>query len=404
MNKEQNKTFVMDQLKAGVSVKDIVIQLHTAQWSNSAIEEAFAAARQELSPAPETLISQPAAEPTTPSLSGEMAALIQEDSATNTVSEASPSLHQQPAAATAATLPPSSGRGSFKTGLALFMQSIRFMRNNPGLLRYAAMSTAWSLLLAIVVAVVAIFDSSSNQLLFLKTHDYSSRSSIEPTSLGLVLLVVMAYVISSIVAFYGVAISSHTLAIFRGKPGTYKDHIAKARKKLPAILVFALINTVVGYILGFLEQRLRILGWIVSKIFGILWKLATSFVLPVIADSDVSGTKAIRNSITLFKSNWGETVTGRVAAGGAVMSLYFLLAFPIALVLLILLAPLLGAIGVLITIMLLLFGFLCLAVISSFADSIVTTSLYYYATYRAIPPSYSPELLADVFKEKKSKK
>ncbi len=401
MNQEKIKAFVMAQLKAGLSTEDITIQLRTAHWSEADIEAAFAAAREEIAPTPIAAAPAPRLE-MAPSVSPEMhtsSSSETEDTAEFSTATTQPSTEQP-----TATLPPPSGRGSFKTGLKLFTQSIRIMRSNPGLLRYAAMSTGWTVLIMVLFAAIAIIDSSKSSIFFASGTDIDGSSTLEPTLYGFMLIILVGYTVSTIAAFYGVAISSHALAIFRGEPGGYKDHISKARQKLRTILVFSLINLIVGYILSLLESRFRIIGWIVSKILGALWKLSTSFVLPVIADSDDSGTKAIKSSMTLFKNNWGETITGRVAAGGAVMLLYFLVGIPLFFILFIALTAALGVIGLIIALLLLLLGFLLLAIIASLADSIVTTSLYYYSKYNAIPPTYSPELLSDVLIRKKSKK
>lgn len=404
MDQEKIKTFVISQLKAGLSTEEITTQLRAAQWTDEAIEAAFAAARDQLAPTP----------PPSPPPSPQQAA----DSSTDTSQEINTSLQQESAATSASTpqtvnmspsqptaaetLPPPSGRGTFRTGLKLFTQSVRIMRNNPGLLRYAIFSTVLTVLIVMILAIVMIVDSSRSGILFSRTVD-EYGSSTDPTLLGSAVLAIAVYFISVIVAFYGVATSSHALAIFRGEPGSHKDHIAKARKKLPAILIFSLVNIVVGYILSFIE-RIRLIGWLISKIFGTVWKLSTSFALPIIADTDESGVQAIRSSITLFKNNWGQTVIGRTAASGSIILLYVLIGVPLTFILSIALSSLLGGIGMIIALVLALIGFLVLAIISTLADSIVNTSLYYYAKYKTIPPSYSPELLGDVFKEKKSKK
>jgi hypothetical protein len=266
------------------------------------------------------------------------------------------------------------------------------------------MSMAWSLGIFTAVMVIAIFDATHAQKLFYGTIDSTGSRSYSATLPGFLLLVVSSYMATVATYYYGVALSSHVLAIFRGAPSEYKQHIALARKRFTAIAVYALIATVVGYLLRLLEERFKLVGFIISRILGALWSLATSFVLPIIADSTESGPQSIKHSVSLFKANWGETIVSRISLIGFIVILYVVIGLPLVIFLAIVLGSTIGIVGMIIALAIYLIGAIILAVLNALASNILNVCLYYYAQYKVIPPAFSPELLASVFIEKKKKK
>lgn len=368
----------MAQLQAGLTPQDIAGQLRGAGWTDELIATAFAAAREQLTP-----IATPASVQTTPD---------------PTVSAS----HEQPAV-TAQRLPEPIKRGRLKTGWLLFKQSLGVIKTNPGLSRYVVMSMVWSIGIFGVFVAILILDSLNGQLLSVKSVDANGSTSHYATLPGLLIGAVVAFLGTFVTYFYGTALSSHVLAIFRGTTSTYQQHIARAKTRIVAIATYALIATVVGYLLRLLEERFRIVGWIIARILGALWTLATSFVLPIIADSEESGPQSIKHSVGLFKKTWGETIVSRVSLTGLITIVYIFVGIPVTIVLAILLGMLIGPFGVLVALIIYVLGVIVLMTLSSLASNILNVSLYYYAQYGVIPPSFSPELLAGVFIPKKSK-
>jgi ABC-type multidrug transport system fused ATPase/permease subunit len=364
MNQTELSRYIFTQLQQSLTPDDIATQLRTAGWPEADIATGFMAAQSQLTPTP---------------------------------TEGAPSQ-------TPVQLPPPIARGRIKTGWLLFKQSIRVIKDNPGLSRYMIMSMVYSLTILAIVAVIVIFDITHDQVLYIEETDAAGDSTIYPTLPGLIILIAMGYISTVITYYYGTALSAHVLGIFRGTQSTYREYIALARKRLPAIATYALIATIVGYILRAIEERFKFVGVIVARIFGALWVLATSFVLPIIADTNENGLRAIKQSGGLFKANWGETITGRVTLTGLLVILYLLIGIPLTIVLAVALGTVAGMVGVIIAIILFFIGIVVISVLEILATNILNVSLYYYAKYKVIPPSFSPELLASVFVDKKKKK
>ena len=363
MNNTQLSNYIFQQLQQGLSPADISVQLRNAGWNEADISSGFSTAQASVVPSPITVSTAPV------------------------------------------QLPPPLAKSRIKLGWLVFKQSIRFISINPGLIRYIIMSLIFTLIIFGVLVAIFLVDSHGSQTLFYTTYDkVADTTAYGATVLGFIVTVLFGYVGTFVTYYYGVALASHVLAIFHATPGTYKEHIALARKRLPAIAVYALIATVVGYILRTIEERFKIIGWIIARILGVLWALATTFVLPIIADTNENAPKSIKHSIALFKSTWGETITGRIALTGFLFIIYFLIGIPVTIALTVGLGTLFGIIGAVIAIVIFIIGIIIISTLEVLASNVLNVSLYYYAQYKTIPPSFSPELLASVFVAKKAKK
>lgn len=376
MNTEPSKiqTYVLKQLQSGLSTHDISEQLRAAGWAEADIQAAFTVAQAQLTPTPTVIGSMP-----------------------------QPAVDEQPTEPQPLGTPIES-RGSIKTGWLLAKQSLSVIANNRELARYMIMSMLFSFVIVVGFAVIAIYDSYHDELLFSQGVDYQGETELVPTPAGFALLALVAFTTTFVTYYYATGLSSHVLGIFRGTPGSYADHMGTARKKASAIAAYALISVAVGFLLRLIEQKFKFIGRIVSRILGVAWELANSFTIPVIADSDRNGPEAIKQSASLFKANWGEAITGRVIISGLIFIVYFVVAIPLAIILAFMLGSTFGAAGVIAAVALLVIGIIAVGIFDSLATSILNTALYYYAQYKVIPPAFSPDLLASVFIEKKRKR
>lgn len=374
--------YILSQINAGLSTQDIVTQLRQAGWEDASIQAAFSSVASTINAAP----TQPVAP-------------IQDDS-TQPIAQQN---DQQPVTATAdpvqpaavQTLPPPLKMGRLKLGWLLLKQSFKIIKSSPQLFSYVIIS------IAITIAIELLF-MGLYTMDVMWWHVLSSDSATSDVLFyGSVYLFML--LMTFVTYFYTVALSANVLSTFRGNSSTFAENIAVARKKVPAIITYALISTTIGFILRLIEERLQWLGKLISLILGALWTLLTTFTLPIIADSDKSGVAAIKESFQLFKENWGQTIVSRVALGGLATLFYLLVIIPVTILLLILCAPL-GIFGLLIPLGIFVITMVAFIMLITMATNVLNVCLYYYARYNAIPPAFDAELLASVFVEKKKRK
>jgi hypothetical protein len=178
----------------------------------------------------------------------------------------------------------------------------------------------------------------------------------------------------------------------RGDDPTVNDGIKVATEKLNRIVSWTLISIAVGLLLQVIAERFRLAGYITSRLLGVAWGLATTFVLPVIAlEDDVSVGGSIRRSASIFRAKWGESVVAQASVSLAI----FLCAIPAFFVVALLMAmsaPV-GIAGAVIAI-----G--AVVLISGALDSVVSVALYRYAMDGTVLGAFTSEDLDDVFKPK----
>jgi hypothetical protein len=140
----------------------------------------------------------------------------------------------------------------------------------------------------------------------------------------------IAFPMNFISTFFGVAFVAVVRKRFAGEPASVRDGLAFARSRLRAIVGWALLATAVGLAIQALERvrggavAARIAAWLL----GAAWSLATLFVLPVLASTDLGAFGSARESAEVARRKWGEAIAGTTAIGIA----FGLLAIPAGIV------------------------------------------------------------------------
>jgi Family of unknown function (DUF6159) len=73
-----------------------------------------------------------------------------------------------------------------------------------------------------------------------------------------------------------------------------------------------------------IAERTGWLGRLVGGMIGMVWTLASYFVVPVLVAEDVGPAEALQRSADLFRETWGEEVIGGFSFG----LIFTLLALP----------------------------------------------------------------------------
>jgi len=132
------------------------------------------------------------------------------------------------------------------------------------------------------------------------------------------LVVIGVYALSVIGFFFSVGLAACADMIFRGQQATVSDGIAVARSRFPQICGWAAVSTAISAVMGLLENQGGIGGQIAARLVGMAWSLVTFLAVPVIAIEGTGPFETIKRSASMFKSRWGQQITGNIAIGGAV--------------------------------------------------------------------------------------
>jgi hypothetical protein len=140
------------------------------------------------------------------------------------------------------------------------------------------------------------------------------------TGAGAALAIIGFYLLAVIGFYFSVGLAAAADMIFRGQEATVADGLEVARSRFGAIAGWAALATSVGVLLSILEDQ-GIVGQIVGRILDIGWSLITFLAVPVIAIEGTGPIDTLKRSASLFRSRWGQQITGNLAIGGLVFLL-----------------------------------------------------------------------------------
>jgi hypothetical protein len=187
-----------------------------------------------------------------------------------------------------------------KRGWALTKKSWALLRQNPELLRFPLYGGVATIVCALVVVGPGIYLIADDQTVF-----------------GGAIAVIGFYLLAVIGTYFSVGLAAAADMIFRGQQATVSDGLAISRSRFSQICGWAAVATTVGLVLSALENQ-GVIGEIVSRVLAIGWSLITFLAVPVIALEGTGPLETLKRSSNLFKSRWGQQVTGNIAIGGAV--------------------------------------------------------------------------------------
>ncbi|MEX2107407.1 MAG: DUF6159 family protein [Solirubrobacterales bacterium] len=187
-----------------------------------------------------------------------------------------------------------------RRGWALTKKSWALLRANPSLMRFPLYGGVATIVCAVIVVGPGLYLIDDGQVAF-----------------GGPLAVIGFYLLAVIGFYFSVGLAATADMIFQGREATVSDGLAVARSRFSQIAGWAAISTVVGLVLSALENQ-GVLGQIFGRLLAVGWSLITFLAAPVIALEGTGPIETLKRSTSLFKSRWGQQVTGNIAIGGAV--------------------------------------------------------------------------------------
>jgi len=250
--------------------------------------------------------------------------------------------------------------GRMRRGWQLTKKSWRLLRENRELLRFPLYGAVATIVCAVIVVGPGLYLIDDGDVL-----------------LGGPLAVIGFYLLALIGFYFSVGLAATADMIFHGRQATVSDGLAVSRSRFSQIAGWAAVSTVVGLVLSALENQTGIFGQIFSRVLAVGWTLITFLAAPVVALEGTGPFETLKRSGGLFKSRFGEQVTGNIAIGGAVF-LFGILPSMLLIaggVLVWATASFVGALLVVLGVI----GFAISALISSALSGIFGVALYRYA-------------------------
>jgi Family of unknown function (DUF6159) len=267
-------------------------------------------------------------------------------------------------------------------GWTIAMNSFKVLKENRQLIIFPVLSG---------ISLILIMASFFTAMLGYSGWDIDNVS--EPGTIVSYAILFIYYIANYfVVVFFNMALIHCTHLYFKGEEVTVKKGIAFSMSRIGTIFTWAVIAGSVGAILRIIQENVGNAGKIITGIIGVVWGVATFFVVPVIAYENLGPIDAFKRSTQLMREKWGQSIGagfsfGLIQLGGIIV--IGIIAFAIGATI----HPIAGiAVGVL--------GFLLLITVLSAAQTIFVSSIYHNITGDPVE-NYNQQFVDNLFVSKK---
>jgi len=197
-----------------------------------------------------------------------------------------------------------------------------------------------------------------------------------------------------VVIFFNAAVVHMATIRFDGGDPVLKDGLRASKENWRLIAQWAVVAATVGLVLHVLQSAARerggFIGQILASVLQTAWNAIVYFVVPLLVYRKMGPMQAIKESGSLIRRTWGETLAGEVGVG------FVFLLLGLAGVLVLVAGSVLGGSGLVMLGLLaaVVVYWLLLAVTYSAAQGVLTAALYKYATTGQVPQGFDRGLVA----------
>jgi hypothetical protein len=212
-----------------------------------------------------------------------------------------------------------------------------------------------------------------------------------PTVVSYLLLFAFYIVNYFVIVFFNMALIHCTSLYFKGQEVTVRQGIDFSISRIGSIFAWAVFAGIVGGVLRVIQENAGSLGKIITGLVGVVWSIATFFVVPVIAYENIGPIAAFKRSANLMKEKWGE----RIGAGFSFFLINLVGVVAIAIV-----ALIIGAVNVIAGVIIAVLGILLLLTIMSAVKTIFISAIYHNVNGDPVA-LYNQQFIDNLFEYKK---
>lgn len=186
-------------------------------------------------------------------------------------------------------------------GWTIAMNSFKVLKENRQLIIFPILSG---------ISLILIMGSFFTALLGFSGWDIDNMQ--EPGTIASYAFLFAYYIANYfVVVFFNMALVHCTSLYFKGEKATVSEGIRFSMSRISSIFAWAVFAGSIGAVLKIIQENVGTLGKIITGIIGVVWSVATFFVVPVIAYENLGPVDAFKRSAQLMRQKWGE----RVGAG-----------------------------------------------------------------------------------------
>lgn len=274
--------------------------------------------------------------------------------------------------------------GRIANGIALAKTSFSVLNENKSLIVFPILSSIS------LICILSVF-FGGGYLVFGEQITAALDNETGGNLVGIIFLFFYYFINYFAVIFFNAALIHCAIQVMEGKETSVHEGLRFAASKLPQILNWAALAATVGVILKILQERSGFIGQIILGLIGVVWSIATFFVVPVLIYEGKGVLDSVKRSGEILKKTWGESLTANFGFG----ILYFILILalvPLAYIFF-------NVIHWAVAIVSLLSIFMLASVVISAAKTVFVAAAYQYANGNSTG-NFRVDVLDDVFMKK----
>ena len=276
----------------------------------------------------------------------------------------------------------------FSNGWTIATNSFKVLKENRQLVIFPILSGVSIVVILASFCVAFLGFSGWGSVMHLSKHDQLSS----PGRIMSYAILFFFYIVNYfVIIFFNMALVHCTSLYFKGEEVTVQKGIEFSKSRIGSILGWAVFAGIVGGILKIIQENVGSLGKIITGIIGVVWSIATFFVVPVIAYENLGPIAAFKRSALLMKEKWGQSIGAGFSFGliqlGAI-AVIAVIGFAVA------------AINIIVGIVLAVLLLLLMAVIMSTVKTIFISAVYHNITGDPVE-LYNQQFIDNLFETKR---
>ncbi|MFN8291430.1 MAG: DUF6159 family protein [Chitinophagaceae bacterium] len=191
-------------------------------------------------------------------------------------------------------------------GWTIAMSSFKVLKAKKELIIFPVLSGI-SILLIVASFVMVV----------LSKNGWDPENNIDQFNTPLYYLMLLAFYVVNyfIVVFFNMALVHCARLYFHGEEVSVRAGLQFSISRIGVIFSWAFFAGTIGLLLRAIQENVGTVGKIITGIIGVVWSIATFFVVPVIAYEKLGPLEAVKRSSQLMKQKWGESLAANFSFG-----------------------------------------------------------------------------------------
>lgn len=275
--------------------------------------------------------------------------------------------------------------GKFKASKTIVKESWAVLKQDKEIVWFPIISSLITLAVFIVIGAIYFFLILSGDISSLEGENTESGNNLIAYAMMFAYYLVTFFIVN----FFQAGLLIVVQGRFSGQDLSFNDGMRGATDNIRKIFLWSVVGATVGVVLQVISDKLKFTGKIIAWFFGAAWGILTYFSLPALIIGNLGIKDSFKESASIIRKTWGETIIINFGVGlFFTMLTLLLLAIFIGINVILSSLPVLIITGVMFFLLL-----IVLSIISSTLNVIFKLVLFNYALNGQIPAGFSQNIV-----------